>query len=52
MCELFGVNANKEVSVNFAWRDFVRKGELNPHGWGIGWYLTAANGRRAASLIK
>lgn len=52
MCELFGVNANKDVSVNFTWQGFVRKSESNPHGWGIGWYLTAANGKRAASLIK
>ncbi len=52
MCELFGVNANKEVDVNFTWRGFVRKGKFNPHGWGVGWYLKAANGKRAASLIK
>lgn len=51
MCELFGVNANKEVNVNFTWRGFLRKGEYNPHGWGVGWYLTA-DGKRAASLIK
>jgi len=47
-----GVNANKDVNINFTWRGFVRKGRLNPHGWGIGWYLTAANGKRSASLIK
>jgi len=52
MCELFGVNANKEVNVNFTWRGFVRKGEFNPHGWGIGWYLADANEKRSASLIK
>ncbi|AEH25192.1 class II glutamine amidotransferase [Pyrococcus yayanosii] len=52
MCELFGVNANKKVDVNFTWQGFVRKGKLNPHGWGVGWYLTAANGKRAASLVK
>ena len=47
-----GVNANKDVNINFTWRGFVRKGRLNPHGWGIGWYLTAANGKRPASVIK
>ncbi|CAB50474.1 class II glutamine amidotransferase [Pyrococcus abyssi] len=52
MCELFGVNANKDVDVNFTWRGFVRKSELNPHGWGVGWYLMTINGNRAASIIK
>lgn len=52
MCELFGVNANKRVGISFTWKGFVRKGEYNPHGWGIGWYVTATNGKRAASLIK
>ncbi|ADT85211.1 hypothetical protein TERMP_02238 (plasmid) [Thermococcus barophilus MP] len=30
----------------------MRKGKLNPHGWGVGWYLTALHGKRAASLVK
>lgn len=49
---MLGVNSNKNVNVNFTWRGFVREGEFNPHGWGIGWYLKATNGKRAASLIK
>jgi len=52
MCELFGVNANREVDTNFTWRGFIRKGEFNPDGWGVGWYLTATGGKRSASLIK
>ncbi|AMM53826.1 class II glutamine amidotransferase [Pyrococcus kukulkanii] len=51
MCELFGVNANKDVDVNFTWRGFIRKSEYNPDGWGIGWYSHFA-GSRNLSVIK
>ena len=52
MCELFGVNANKNVDINFTWRGFVRKGEENPDGWGVGWYQEVRDGERTVSVIK
>lgn len=39
MCELFGLSANCVVSVSFSWRGFLRRGEFNYHGWGVGWYF-------------
>ncbi len=42
MCRLFGLVANKKVSIIFsmlqASNNFKRQGMANPHGWGIGWY--------------
>ena len=52
MCELLGINANKNVNINFTWRGFVKKGEENPNGWGIGWYQEIRDGERIVSVIK
>ena len=38
LCELFGLSANREVSVSFTWRGFLRRGKGNPDGWGVAWY--------------
>jgi len=39
MCELFGLSANRDVSISFTWRGFLKRGRLNYHGWGVAWYL-------------
>ncbi len=39
MCELFGLCANKEVSVSFTWRGFVSRGRIHRDGWGVAWYV-------------
>jgi len=38
MCELFGLSANREVSISFTWRGFLKRGERNYDGWGVAWY--------------
>jgi len=38
MCELFGLSANKPVNVLFTWKGFYRRGNIQPHGWGIAFY--------------
>ena len=52
MCELFGLCSNKEVGISFSWRGFVRRGEKNPSGWGVGWYVKNEKGKIYAALVK
>lgn len=35
MCELLGLNFNKPVRCSLSFRGFQRRGEYNPHGWGV-----------------
>ncbi|MHA1616451.1 MAG: class II glutamine amidotransferase [Candidatus Njordarchaeales archaeon] len=39
MCELFGLCANKPVDISFSWRGFRKRGQANPDGWGVAWYV-------------
>ncbi|MCD6380902.1 MAG: class II glutamine amidotransferase [Candidatus Odinarchaeota archaeon] len=38
MCELLGLCFNKPVRPGISFRAFRRRGEYNPHGWGIAFY--------------
>ena len=38
MCQLLGVCANREVNINFSFREWKHKGNDNPHGYGFAWY--------------
>ena len=38
MCELLGMSFNLPVKPNISFRGFRRRGEYNPHGWGIAFY--------------
>lgn len=48
MCELFAVNADREISPNEWLREFFSHGEKNPHGWG----MALCYGRKAVALEK
>jgi glutamine amidotransferase len=39
MCQLLGICANREVDINFSFREWRRRGdEKNPHGYGFAWW--------------
>jgi len=38
MCELFGMSCNKQVTVNFIWRGFIKRGLIHRDGWGVAFY--------------
>jgi glutamine amidotransferase len=48
MCELFGISANKPVSVRFLWRGIVKRGLKHRDGWGVAFYPDG----KAVCLIK
>ena len=52
MCELFGLCSNKNVSISFSWRGFVRRGTIHRSGWGVGWYVESEGGKRCVALVK
>jgi len=31
--------ANKPVDISFSWRGFRKRGQANPDGWGVAWYV-------------
>jgi len=39
MCELFGLNSDKEISISFSFTKFQKRVTNNPDGWGIGFYM-------------
>jgi len=47
MCELLGMSFNLPVRPNISFRGFRRRGEDNPHGWGIAFYPD-----KSAQVIK
>jgi predicted glutamine amidotransferase len=38
MCELFGMSCNKQVTISFTWRGFIKRGSEHKHGWGVAFY--------------
>jgi glutamine amidotransferase len=38
MCELFGMSCNKQVTVSFTWRGFIKRGTIHRDGWGVAFY--------------
>jgi glutamine amidotransferase len=38
MCELFAMNFNNDVTPRFTFKGFIRRGIVNPDGWGIACY--------------
>jgi glutamine amidotransferase len=48
MCELFGMSCNKQVTVSFTWRGFIKRGRENRDGWGVAFYPDAFS----ACIIK
>jgi predicted glutamine amidotransferase len=49
MCELFGMSFNQPVVSNFSFRGFIRRGNDNPHGWGMALYPDQA---KSVQIIK
>ncbi len=39
MCQLLGIGSNREVDINFSFREWRRRGDYrNPHGYGFSWW--------------
>lgn len=38
MCELLGLAFNNPINPSLSFRGFRRRGNKNPHGWGIAFY--------------
>ena len=38
MCELMAMSFREPISADFSIREFAPRGEVNPDGWGLGWY--------------
>lgn len=38
MCQLLGVNCNKEVDIDVSLREFQQRAPSNPHGWGFAFF--------------
>ncbi|OGW60210.1 MAG: hypothetical protein A2V83_02360 [Nitrospirae bacterium RBG_16_64_22] len=54
MCQLLGISSNREVDLNFSFREWRHRGRTNPHGYGFACWNT--DGPRivkaASSLFK
>lgn len=38
MCELLGISFNQPVNSRVSFKGFIRRGDSNPHGWGVAYY--------------
>ena len=38
MCELLGIASNKSIQPHIIFKGFKQRGNIHPHGWGIGYY--------------
>lgn len=47
MCQLLGLNFNEPVKIDLSFRGFRHRGEDNPHGWGLAYFI-----KNSSKIIK
>lgn len=47
MCQLLGLNFNEPVKIDLSFRGFRHRGEDNPDGWGVAYYM-----KNSSKIIK